>query len=213
MKVLGIVCSPRKGGNTEILMETTLAGAQSYGAETELWPVAGKDLKPCDGCRSCTKTGKCHLQDDMQGLYTKVIEADGIIFGSPAYFFSGTAQAKIVIDRMLCLYYRLDVFPGKIAGVVSVADSRGQQGVWYMFKNFIDLAHMICADYAEGWSNTPGSIRRDDYAMKAAEELGKKVVSLIKMKYRWPEEYRRPIYRVCREVYGIPPHPLRYLSE
>jgi multimeric flavodoxin WrbA len=213
MKVLGIVCSPRKMGNTEILMETALAGALSYGAEIESWTVVGKDLKPCDGCQGCANTGKCHIQDDMQDLYAKVVEADGIIFGSPTYFMSGTAQAKIVIDRMLCLYNRMNVFPGKIAGVVSVADYRGQQGVWYMFKNFFDLAHMISADYAEGFSNIPGSIRKDDYAMKAAEELGKEVVSLINMKCRWPEEYRRHIYRLCREEYGIPPYPLRYLSK
>jgi multimeric flavodoxin WrbA len=211
MKVLGIVCSPRKDGNTEIMMEVALAGARSYGAETELWTTAGKDLKQCDACESCIKTGKCHIKDDMQELYPKVIAADGIIFGSPAYFMSGTAQAKTVIDRLFCVY-KLNVLPGRIAGVISVADSRGQQGVWNLFKNFIDMAHMISADYAEGWSNKKGTIRKDDYAMKSAEELGKEVVSLIKMDCHWPEEYKKHIYLVCRDEYGITPYPLRYLK-
>ena len=70
MKVLGIACSPRKGGNTEIMMKEALAGARSYGAETELWTTAGKDLKPCDGCETCVKRhGECHIEDDMQELY------------------------------------------------------------------------------------------------------------------------------------------------
>ena len=100
MKVLGIVCSPREGGNTEIMMEEALAGARSYGAETEIWTAAGKELKPCDGCRSCAKRdGKCHIEDDMQELYPKILAAEGIIFGSPSYFRSVTAPAKIIIDR------------------------------------------------------------------------------------------------------------------
>ena len=213
MKVLGIVCSPRKGGNTEIMLEVALAGARSYGAETELWTTAGKDLKPCDACGTCIqKGGECHIKDDMQELYPKVLAADGLIFGAPAYFMSVTAQAKIVIDRLFSVY-RQFVLPGKVAGVISVADSRGQQGVWNMFKAFIDMSNMITADYAEGWSNEKGTIRKDDYAMKAAEVLGKEIVSLIKMNCKWPEENKRPIYAICREVYGITPYPLRYLKQ
>ena len=104
MKVLAIVCSPRKSGNTEIMAEVALAGASSYGAETELWTVAGKDIKPCDGCVTCNKTHKCHVNDDMQELFPKVIAADGLIFCSPVYFMYGTAQAKIVIDRLFSVY-------------------------------------------------------------------------------------------------------------
>ena len=202
MKVLGIVCSPRKGGNTEIMMEVALAGARSYGAETELWTVAGKDLRPCDGCDTCRKKGgECHIKDDMQELYSKILAADGLIFGSPAYFGSVTAQAKIVIDRMHAIYNQY-LLPNKVAGVISVATSRGHEGVWHQFHTIISLCHMLPADYAVGYAREKGEIRKDAFALKSAEELGKEVVSLIEQNFRWPEEYRRPVHHIYRDKYG-----------
>lgn len=213
MKVLGIVCSPRKGGNTEIMMDTALAGARSYGAETELWTVAGKDLKFCDACSTCLKKGgECHIKDDMQELYPKILAAEGIIFGSPSYFCSVTAQAKTVIDRLYCLYYT-DLLVNKVAGVISVAGSRGHEGVTLQFDNFIEVAHMFSADYAAGYASVKGEVRKDDYAMKSAEELGKQIVTLIKQQLRWPQEYKKPLYRFIKDKYGIESYPLRHTRQ
>jgi len=203
MKVLGIVCSPRKGGNTEIMMNEALAGARSYGAETELWTAAGKELKPCDACESCfKKNGECHIKDDMQELYPKILAADGIIFGSPAYYRFLTAQAKIVMDRMYGLVH-MDALVNKVAGVISVASARGHEGVWAPINSFIQFRRMISTDHAYGFATGKGDIRKDRYAMKSSEELGKLVASVIKQKCHWPEEYRRPLYRVLSEDYGI----------
>lgn len=210
MNVLGVVCSPRKGGNTEIMMEVALASARGSAAETELWTTAGKDLKPCDGCQNClTNGGKCHIRDDMQELYPKILSADGIIFGSPSYFLAATAQAKIVIDRLYCLYNQY-VLPNKVVGILCVGTARGHDGVLQQFKNFIELSHMFLADSAFGFGAEKGEVKKDDYAMKSSEELGKQVVSLIKGQVRWPEEYRRHIYRICKETYGIDNYPLRH---
>jgi multimeric flavodoxin WrbA len=85
MKILAVSSSPRKNGNTSLLLETALESAQQDGAETELFSVAGKTIQPCDGCWACFKTGTCHIQDDMTILYEKLVEADGIIFGTPVY--------------------------------------------------------------------------------------------------------------------------------
>ncbi|MFC1995379.1 flavodoxin family protein [Chloroflexota bacterium] len=211
MKVLGVVCSPRKGGNTEVMMQEALAGARSYGAETELWTVAGKELKPCDACESCTKKeGKCHINDDMQELYPKILDADGIIFGSPSYFESVSAQAKIVIDRMYGLY-NMFALVNKVAGVINVAHSSGHEGTYDPFCKFIKFHHMFSADQAVGFATYKGEIRKDKYAMKSSEELGKQVVALIKQQFCWPEEYRKPLYRVCEDHYGISSSPLRDL--
>ncbi len=68
---------------------------------------------------------------------------------------------------------------------------------------------MFPADYAFGFAFEKGEVMKDDYAMKSSEELGKQVVSLIKQQLRWPEEYRRPIYRICSETDGIDSYPLR----
>jgi len=212
MKVLGLVCSPRKGGNTEIMMGEALAGARSYGAETELWTTAGKELRPCDACDTCfSRGGKCHIKDDMQELYPKILAADGLIFGSPAYFLSVTAQAKIIIDRLYCLYNE-SALVNKVAGIISVAASIGNEGVWTQFGNFIGLSHMVHADYTLGFAYKKGEIRKDKYAMKSSEELGKQIASLIKQQFRWPEEYRTNLFDVCSERYGVRSYPLRDLK-
>ena len=207
MKILGIVCSPRKGGNTEIMMKTALAGACSCGAETKLWTVAGKDLKFCDGCASCRKSGICHIKDDMQELYTEVLAVDGIIFGSPSYFNSLTAQAKTIIDRLYCLYFQ-NKLVNKVSGVICVASSSGHREVSHQFTNLFELAHMFSADCAVGYASVKGEVKKDDYAMKSAEELGKQMVALIKQQWRWPEEYNKSMYRRVADKYGIASNPL-----
>jgi multimeric flavodoxin WrbA len=107
MKVLGIACSPRKKGNTDILLEQALSGAEESGAEVEFLPIRDLDIKPCQGCTRCTKDGKCRTRDDMQIVYEKMLAADGIIFGVPIYFWSMCGQAKVLLDRTLLCATRL----------------------------------------------------------------------------------------------------------
>ncbi len=206
MKVLGIVCSPRKGGNTEIMMNEALAGARSCGAETELWTTAKKELKYCDGCETCNESGKCHINDDMQELYPKIIAADGIIFGSPVYFVSITAQAKTVIDRLYCLY-KVQKLAGKVSGVISSAWSMGHMGVRNQFNAFCQSSHMILGDHAWGYVKDK-DVRKDKYAMKSSEILGMQIASLVKQQFQWPEEYSKPLYRLCKDMHGIDAYPL-----
>jgi hypothetical protein len=71
---------------------------------------------------------------------------------------------------------------------------------------------MLPADHAFGFAYDKRDIKKDRFAMKSAEELGKQVASLIKQKFCWPEEFRRPLYRVCGEIYGINSYPLRDLK-
>ena len=85
MKVLGIVCSPRKRGNTEIMVEEALAATREAGAETELVLIADKNITPCDACGSCRETGFCRIKDDMQPIYQQLEAADAIILGTPVY--------------------------------------------------------------------------------------------------------------------------------
>jgi len=103
MKILAISCSPRKDGNTVAMLNEALKAAKTEGAETELYSVSGKNIQPCDGCWGCTKTGKCHIKDDAALLFDKMLAADGIIFGTPVYFYGMTAQAKAIIDRTIAL--------------------------------------------------------------------------------------------------------------
>lgn len=125
MNILGISCSPRKKGNTEILVREVLKGARSEGADVKFYSIAGKDIRPCDGCRVCGKTGVCKIKDDMQDLYKLLLDADGIVFGTPVYFYSMTAQAKTIIDRIISFTTSERSLANKVGGVVAVAGSLG----------------------------------------------------------------------------------------
>ncbi|MBI4286251.1 MAG: flavodoxin family protein [Chloroflexi bacterium] len=209
MKVLGIACSPRKEGSTEVLVKEALGGAADYGAETGFWSVAGKELKPCDACTSCRKTGgRCHIEDDMQELYPLILAADGLIFGSPVYFECLAAQAKIVLDRLYCLYYH-SLLVDKVAGAIAVATAYGHDGVRIPFQNFFEECHMMRADFVWGYARRRGDVTKDSYAIKASEELGKQVAALAQQRYRLPEEFRKPIYRSTFDKYGIDCYPLK----
>ncbi len=202
MKVLGIVCSPRKGGNTEILVQEALAGAQTRGAETELLTIWDKDIKPCDGCLSCEKTGECHIKDDVQEIYPKLIAADGIVWGTPVYFWSVTAQAKMLIDRSYALYTNNNRLSSKVSGVISVGASLGNVAVWNLFSTFFSVHHMLSTDFVYGYARSKGDIRKDKHAMKASAELGRQMVSIAEQKFRYPEEYDVAIYRFVKREYG-----------
>ncbi len=203
MKVLGIVCSPRKGGNTEVLVREALTGAQACGAKTELLTVWDKDMHPCDGCLSCEKTGKCHIKDDVQEIYLKLLDADGIIWGTPVYFFNVTAQAKILIDRSYALYVNNNKLINKVGGVISVGASLGNMGVWNLFNTFFSVHHMLSTDFIYGYARKKGDIRQDKHAMKASRELGRQIVLIAERKFQYPEEYDIAINRFVKREYGI----------
>ena len=83
MLVLGLAGSPRRNGNTEILLDEALAGAREAGAETEKIVLCTLKYSPCISCGSCEKTGRCVLQDDMQMVNERIIAADALIFATP----------------------------------------------------------------------------------------------------------------------------------
>lgn len=101
MKVLGICASPRGSKSSTLrLVQAALDGAKASGAEVELVDVCELDIKFCNACQVCFKKGECVHKDDFQGLYNKILAADGLVWGSPNYFHTVTAQMKTLIDRM-----------------------------------------------------------------------------------------------------------------
>jgi NAD(P)H-dependent FMN reductase len=99
MKVLGIVASPRKSGNTDILVRKVLMGAKERGAETDLVYLNELNIKFCQGCGECAETGVCVQEDDMQALYKKLDEAERLVFGTPVYMNNLSGQMKVFADR------------------------------------------------------------------------------------------------------------------
>jgi multimeric flavodoxin WrbA len=109
MKVLGIMGSPRRQSNTEMLLDRALEGAKEAGAEVEKVLVSKLKISPCLEIYACFKDGDCAIKDDMQALYDKLLEADHVILASPIFFYGITSQAKAVIDRCQALWARRHV--------------------------------------------------------------------------------------------------------
>lgn len=122
MKVVGFVGSPRKGGNTDILVQKALEGAKEKGAETKIYYLNDMNIKGCQACMACkTKTDTCVQKDDMAPLYKEIAEADGVVIGSPIYMGNITGQAKVFLDRWYALVtgdYKSRLAPGKKALVI-----------------------------------------------------------------------------------------------
>jgi multimeric flavodoxin WrbA len=99
VKIAAFMGSPRKDGNTELLLNAAISGARDAGAEVETFRLAGMSIAPCRSCGGCNKTGRCVFRDDAIAVHDAIRNSDRIILASPIYFFALSAQTKIMIDR------------------------------------------------------------------------------------------------------------------
>jgi len=188
MKVLGILGSPRRGGNTELLLDETLRGAGEQGNSCE--KVVLRDLKitPCLEIYKCAEDGVCAIKDDMQDLYSKIQHTERLIIAAPIFFYSVPALAKAMIDRCQSLWvkkYMLQLPVSPIAdrkGVfISVAATRGKklfEGVRLTMKYFFDAIEVAYSDelLVRG-VDEKGEVRKKPEALQAAYELGQRLVA------------------------------------
>ena len=184
MKVLGIVGSPRKGGNTEILVEEVLASVREAGAETDIFLITGKTINGCDHCSSCAETGTCRIEDDMQPLYRKMEESNAIVFGTPVYFHNYTSQAKAIIDRTFC-YLRDRKLQGKVGATVlalrkvGAGQTRVQIYGWFLSQGMIPVRGAI------GYGREKGDVRTGEGAMigmtalEEARSTGRDIIQML----------------------------------
>ena len=117
--------SPRKGGNTDILLEEFLRGCQEQGASCERIRVTRLQVGGCKGCDGCEKTGRCVVEDDMQAVYEALERSDRIVMAAPIYFYNVPAQAKAVIDRTQALWSRKYIREETGRGSAATPDRRG----------------------------------------------------------------------------------------
>ncbi len=178
MKVIGILCSPRRHGNTAILIQEALEGARELGAEVELLNITDKIINFCDGCESCLETGECHINDDMQEIYIKLIESDGIIIATPVYFWSVSAQAKIFIDRTYALF-RQRKLRNKVGGIVVVAARAGCSSACGPLRAFLQRHRMIEGGTAMAYGWKRGEVEQDEHGLREARTVGRAVVRAI----------------------------------
>jgi len=187
MKVLGIMGSPRRQSNTEILLDEALEGAREAGAEVEKVLASKLKISPCLEIYACLKDGNCAIKDDMQLLYKKLLEADHIIFASPIFFYSITSQAKAIIDRCQALWVRRHVLGmGKEdtrvrRGVfVSVGATRGKKlfdGAVLTMKYFFDAISVeYFGDLLIRGIDNKAQIEEHPEALQDAFRLGQELV-------------------------------------
>ena len=106
MRVLGLNGSPRRDGNTDLLLAQVMKGAESEGAETKTLILNDLKISPCQHCDACFEAGVCRIKDDMQMVYKEMEKADRIVLASPIHFLGLTAQMKAMIDRGQALWAR-----------------------------------------------------------------------------------------------------------
>ena len=193
MKVLGLFGSPRRGGNTELLLEEALKGAESEGAEVERIYLTDYSITPCKECHGCDQTGHCVILDDMQKIYPNLLEADIIILASPIFFYGVTAWAKALIDRGQPLWARKYLLKDPSLGkdgrkrkgfFISVGATKGPkvfEGAIQTVKYFFDVLN---AEYM-GELVFRGVEAKDDIlkrqgALEQAFEAGRRLVSALK---------------------------------
>ena len=189
MKILAISCSPRRAGNTMAILREVVRGAEDMQADAELYSVSGKSIQPCDGCWACAGTGICHIKDDMQELYEKMVMADGIVFGTPIYFWGMTAQAKTVLDRTIALNHPDRNLTNKVAGVVAVCGSLGLVDALKDYSYFFIQRRMLPANQVSAYVRDPDELENMPELMKAAFRLGQQMTALVNKGFRYPEEY------------------------
>jgi multimeric flavodoxin WrbA len=189
VRVLGLFGSPRRGGNTEILLEEVLRGAEKEGARVERLYLSDFTITPCKECHGCDETGNCIILDDMEKIYPKLLEADVVILASPIFFYGVTAWTKALIDRSQALWVRKHLLKEPSLGkegkkrkgfFISLGATKGQkvfEGSILTVKYFFDVLN---ADYAGDLLfrgvEAKGDILKHPEALQQAFEAGRRLV-------------------------------------
>jgi multimeric flavodoxin WrbA len=187
LKVLGIMGSPRIKGNTDLLLDEALKGAQSQGAEVDKIIPDRLQIAPCREYYGCLKDGKCVIRDEMDDIYPKILAADAVIVATPIFFYTVSAQLMPLISRCQALWAKkyilknLDI-PVKKGALIAVGATKGAKlfdgpklTINYFFK-------AINAEYTDELLirgvDKKGEIKDHPDYLAAAYELGKKLAAV-----------------------------------
>ena len=183
--------SPRRGGNTDILLDEFLRGCTERGAACERIRICELRVGGCRGCGGCEKTGRCVVEDDMQPIYEALERSDRIVMAAPIYFYNVPAQAKAVIDRTQALWTRKYIRQEAGGGPAPRADRRGFfigvgatrgkrlfDGTLYTMRYFFDAVDVEYAGaLVYGEVDEKGAICKHPTAMEECYEAGRQFVS------------------------------------
>jgi multimeric flavodoxin WrbA len=185
LKVFAVVGSPNMHGNTEMMTAHSLKAIADEGIETELFPLAGKEIKPCNNCNACSENGgECIIQDDFSEVFNKMVEADGLIFSSPVYVGSCTALLKAVMERSCMLnIHKGGPFKLKVGGPLVVGRRSGHNFTIAEINFWFHLMGMIVPgssywNIAYGWQS--GEVSKDEEGLRTAWDFGKNMAFVMK---------------------------------
>lgn len=182
-KILALVGSPRKGGNTDTLVTALLSAAEAKGATTEKVYLGDLKIKPCMACEACHKVNppKCVQTDDFAGLAEKMKAADVLVFGTPVYWWSVSAQMKLCMDRW---YGMLDKdysspLAGKSAAVVTCCQDPNTKPmtdpIIHTFRESFKFLDMALVGFVAVTADKKGDAAKNKKALAEAAELGRKL--------------------------------------
>jgi multimeric flavodoxin WrbA len=187
MKVVAFNGSARKDGNTAILLKCVLKALEGEGVETELIQLAGEQIRGCTACRACfeTKNQRCVITDDNVNAYVqKMVEADGIILGSPTYFGMMSPEMKALIDRAgFVVRATPDMLKYKVGAAVVAVRRAGGMTTFDAINHFFLINQMIISGSSYwniGIGNKKGEVEKDKEGMKTMEDLGRNMAWLLK---------------------------------
>ena len=185
--VVVILGSPRKNGNSTTLATEIIKGAESNGANVETFYINGLKITPCQGCYYCQEEGNetCRIDDDMQRVYPRLIDAEAWVIASPVYWFTMSAQTKLFMDRCLAIWGgtpdKNHIRDKKIAVAMSFGDSdpfnSGCVNALRAFQDTYAFAGAKIVGTVYGSAGEPGEIEENNQVMEQALKLGKKLVS------------------------------------
>jgi len=188
LKVIAFNGSPRVNGNTAQSLQIVLGELEKEGIETEFIQLGGRKVFGCLACEKCweTKDNRCIRQDDeMNTFIQKMIEADGIIIGSPTYFSNVSTEVKALIDR--CGFVAKanggDILRGKVGAAVVSVRRAGATFTYSSINFFFGIAEMVMPS-SSYWNMTlslnPGDVKQDKEGIETFQTLGKNMAKLLK---------------------------------
>jgi len=197
MKILGVVGSPRREGNTSTLLQEALKPFKKNSIETKLVFLSDYNIRDCNGCESCKETYKCVINDDMQKLYPDILESDAIILGSPTYFYNVSADIKAFIDRCYCfeifdkddrsVWMGLNEATGiKYAAVLAVSEQEKEEDMGFtaetMVKSLEALGYRVISTVKALHLFEAGEALNNKKVMEDANQAGKKLLKQLQLK-------------------------------
>jgi len=179
MKIFAVVGSPRRNGNTDILVDEVLRGAKDVGATFEKIFLNDLDIRPCQSTCSdyCKKKGSCRIEDDMSALYDRLYDSDVIILGTPVYWWGPSAQMKAFIDRWYAFSHPDFVHKMKGKKVVLVApfedsDPSTPDALVMMIEKSTNYCKMEFFRRLLVTAGEKGIVKKNQQAMKQAYRIG-----------------------------------------